>query len=94
MIKWAQTLSAVEQSRLILTQVASHQIGAVEILHAKSNNVDEFLYDLHQFHCSGVDLDKIKRTRGMLPLFHKLRSEGYYSGGERVQNKKKKIASI
>ena len=30
-----------------LTQVPSHQIGVVEILHSQSNDVDEFLYDLH-----------------------------------------------
>ena len=30
-----------------LTQVPRHQIGVVEILHSQSDDVDEFLYDLH-----------------------------------------------
>lgn len=60
----------------ILTQVSCHQISIVEILHAQSNNVDELLYDLHELHCSRVDLHKIKKDRGtlsnpaLLPLFH------------------------
>lgn len=42
---------------LILTQVPSHQVGIVEILHGQSHDVDEFLYDLHELHRSGIDLD-------------------------------------
>lgn len=63
MIKRAQWLWAGRKRGLILTQVPSHQIGIVEILHAQSNNVYEFLYDLHELHCSGIDLDKIKKMR-------------------------------
>lgn len=46
---------------MTLTQVPSHQIGIVEIFHAQSNDVDEFLYDLHELHCSRIDLDKKKK---------------------------------
>lgn len=45
-----------EARRLTLTQVPSHQISIVEILHSQSNDVDEFLYDLHELHRSGIDL--------------------------------------
>lgn len=61
MEKRAQRRWAGRKSGLNLTQVPSHQIGIVEILHAQSNDVDEFLYDLHELHCSGIDLDKIKK---------------------------------
>ena len=63
MVKRAQRLCAGRESGLILTQVPSHQIGIVEILHAQSDDVDEFLYDLHELHRSGIDLDKINKTR-------------------------------
>lgn len=48
---------------LILTQVPSHQIGIVEILHGQADDVDEFLYDLHELHRSGIDLEGIKEMR-------------------------------
>lgn len=44
-----------------LTQVPSHQIGIVEILHAQAHDMDEFLYDLHELHRSGIDLDRIRQ---------------------------------
>ncbi len=63
MEKRAQRRWAARKSGLNLTQVPSHQIGIVEILHAQSNDVDEFLYDLHELHCSGIYLDKIKKKK-------------------------------
>lgn len=59
--KWADSL----------TQVPSHQIGIVEILHAQSHDVDEFLYDLHELHCSRIDLDKIKKAKKTRSIFYK-----------------------
>ena len=53
----------VKWGGFLLTQVPSHQIGVVEILHAQSNDVDEFLYDLHELHCSRIDLDKMRETQ-------------------------------
>lgn len=50
------------KSGLSLTQVPGHQIGIVEILHAQSNDVNEFLYDLHELHSSRVDLNKINEN--------------------------------
>ncbi len=64
MAKRAQRLWAVRKSGLILTQVSCHQIGIVEILHAQPDDVDEFLYDLHELHRSRIDLNEIKKTRG------------------------------
>lgn len=48
---------------LILTQVPSHQVGIVEILHGQSHNVDEFLDDLHELHRARIDLDGIREMR-------------------------------
>lgn len=58
------------KSGLILTQVPRHQIGIVEILHAQSDDVDEFLNDLHELHCSRIDLDKIKTDEKRHSIFH------------------------
>ena len=55
---------------MILTQVSCHQIGIVEILHSQPNNVDKILYDLHELHCSRVDLGKIERKRGHKQRFY------------------------
>lgn len=64
--KWQNELGAAGRggkTGLILTQVPSHQIGIVEILHAQSDDVDEFLYDLHELHRPRIDLDRIKKMR-------------------------------
>lgn len=63
-------LWARRKSGLILTQVPSHQIGIVEVLHAQSNDVDEFLYDLHELHCSRIYLNMIKKTRRHFEFQH------------------------
>lgn len=76
--KMNSALWAGRKSGLILTQVPSHQIGIVEILHAQSNDVDEFLYDLHELHRPGIDLDRIKKMRRHF-RFHKPRSGLYHS---------------
>ncbi len=68
MAKRAQRLWAERKSGLILTQVPSHQIGIVEILHAQSDDVDEFLYDLHELHRSGIDLDKIRKDEKTMSI--------------------------
>lgn len=47
-----------ERKCALLTQVPGHQVGVVEILHAQSNDVDEFLDDLHELHRPGIDLHK------------------------------------
>lgn len=54
------------QRGTILTQVPSHQVGIVEVLHSQSNNVDEFLYDLHELHRSRIDLN----TKAHIQLFN------------------------
>lgn len=46
----------------VLTQVPGHQVGVVEILHAQSDDVDEFFDDLHELHRPRIDLHK--RNRG------------------------------
>lgn len=64
--KWQNELAAAGwggKTELILTQVPSHQIGIVEILHAQSDDVDEFLYDLHELHRPRIDLDRIRKMR-------------------------------
>lgn len=64
--KWQNELGAAGRggkTGLILTQVPSHQIGIVEILHAQSDDVDEFLYDLHELHRPRIDLDGIRKMR-------------------------------
>lgn len=61
--KTSRRLCAGRKQEPDLTQVPSHQIGVVEILHAQSNDVDEFFYDLHELHSSGIDLDEINRRQ-------------------------------
>lgn len=77
---------AGRKSGLILTQVPSHQIGIVEILHAQSDDVDEFLYDLHELHCTRIDLYKIKQMRRHFQ-FYKQSGGWCYRVDENVEQK-------
>lgn len=70
MFRKAEQLWAGRKRGSILTQVSGHQISIMEILHAQSNNVNEILDDLHELHCSRVDLEKIKRTKGHYQCFY------------------------
>lgn len=56
----------------VLTQVPGHQVGVVEILHAQSNDVDEFLDDLHELHRPRIDLHKCKQRAKTILMSHSL----------------------
>lgn len=53
---------------MLLTQVPGHQVGIVEILHAQSNDVDEFLDDLHELHRPRIYLNMGRKEMGKKTL--------------------------
>lgn len=72
---WDYASESTEGKCVVLTQVPGHQVGIVEILHAQSNDVDEFLNDLHELHGPRIDLHKGKQERAKtLLMSHILRN--------------------